>query len=108
MAVQERYKFPVFLCAPCDSLQGVALRPLPCNYNVLEFVGTFHGGNTGSNPVGDAKLFQRLAGNSRSFRRHKKAQLWPSSGEADCAITSVLAGFDLTFIGTKGHTCNSL
>ena len=38
VAVQERYKFSGFLCAPCASLQGIALRPLPCNYNVLDFV----------------------------------------------------------------------
>ncbi len=43
-AVQERYKFPGFLCVSIASLHGVALRPPP-----------FHGGNTGSNPVGDAK-----------------------------------------------------
>jgi hypothetical protein len=35
----------------------------------------FHGGNTGSNPVGDAKSFQELTGNGHFLRRHKKAQL---------------------------------
>jgi hypothetical protein len=35
----------------------------------------FHGGNTGSNPVGDAKSFQELTGNGHFWRRHKKAQL---------------------------------
>ena len=35
----------------------------------------FHGGNTGSNPVGDAKPFQELAGTRGDFRRQKKAQL---------------------------------
>jgi hypothetical protein len=38
IAVQERYKFPGALPIPAVSLQGLALRPLPCNYNVLEFV----------------------------------------------------------------------
>src|SRR6267154_3457341 len=33
----------------------------------------FHGGNTGSNPVGDAKSFQELTGNGHFWRRHKKA-----------------------------------
>src|SRR6516162_6866144 len=37
-AVQERYKFLGFLCVSISSLQGIAERPLPCNYNVLEFV----------------------------------------------------------------------
>jgi hypothetical protein len=37
-AVQERYKFPGYLCISIASLHGFALRPLPCNYNVLEFV----------------------------------------------------------------------
>ena len=39
------------------SLQGNAVRPLPCNYYVIQY---FHGGNTGSNPVGDAKPNQQL------------------------------------------------
>ena len=34
----------------------------------------FHGGNTGSNPVGDAKSYQQLGGTATVFRRHKKAQ----------------------------------
>jgi hypothetical protein len=34
-AVQERYKFPGFLGVPIASLQGIAVRPLPCNYNVF-------------------------------------------------------------------------
>jgi len=38
-------------------------------------LGSFHGGNTGSNPVGDAKSFQELTGNGHFWRRHKKAQL---------------------------------
>src|ERR1700726_4265919 len=32
----------------------------------------FHGGNTGSNPVGDAKSFQELKRAQAVFRRHKK------------------------------------
>ena len=34
----------------------------------------FHGGNTGSNPVGDAKSFQQLMRDGSFSRRHKKAQ----------------------------------
>jgi hypothetical protein len=45
---------PVPWVSSC-SLQGIAERPLPCNYNVIQFVwAPFHGGNAGSNPVGDA------------------------------------------------------
>jgi hypothetical protein len=65
----------VFSNVLTGSLQGIAERPLPCNYNVIQFVCAFHGGNTGSNPVGDAKSFQELAGNGHFWRRHKKAQL---------------------------------
>jgi len=39
-AVQERYKFPGFLRVPITSLQGIAVRPLPCNYNVFELAFT--------------------------------------------------------------------
>jgi len=43
------------------SLQGIAER--------------FHGGNTGSNPVGDAKPFHELTSNGSVSRRHKKEHL---------------------------------
>ena len=39
LAVQERYNKKVFLAVILRSLQGVAERPLPCNYNVVQFVG---------------------------------------------------------------------
>ena len=73
LAVQGRYNVSLFHRVLSRSLQGVALRPLPCNYNVIQCV--FHGGNTGSNPVGDAKSFQELTGNGHFRRRHTKAQL---------------------------------
>jgi hypothetical protein len=38
LAVQERYNENSFLTVLCCSLQGVALRPLPCNYNVIQNV----------------------------------------------------------------------
>jgi hypothetical protein len=48
-------------------------RVVSVSYRILR---PFHGGNTGSNPVGDAKSFQELAANRRKSCRHKKAQLW--------------------------------
>jgi len=57
LAVQGRYNVSVFLSILTGSLQGIAERPLPCIYNGIQR-GIFHGGNTGSNPVGDAKPFQ--------------------------------------------------
>jgi hypothetical protein len=60
LAVQERYNQKMCLSVSSCSLQGIAERPLPCKYNVIQPVNAFHGGNTGSNPVGDAKLYQQL------------------------------------------------
>jgi hypothetical protein len=37
-AVQERYNLNLFLGVPRHFLQGVALRPLPCSYNVIQSV----------------------------------------------------------------------
>ena len=54
LAVQGRYNVNLFHRVLSRSLQGIAERPLPCNYNVIQF--GFHGGNTGSNPVGDANI----------------------------------------------------
>jgi hypothetical protein len=38
LAVQERYNESSFFRVLSCSLQGVALRPLPCNYNVIQLV----------------------------------------------------------------------
>jgi hypothetical protein len=38
LAVQERYNLGVFSSVLAGSLQGIAERPLPCNYNVIQFV----------------------------------------------------------------------
>ncbi len=57
LAIHGRYTEHPLLAVPYGSLQGVTVRPVPCNYYVIQPV-VFHGGNTGSNPVGDAKSFQ--------------------------------------------------
>src|SRR6266851_1315887 len=49
----------------------------------------FHGGNTGSNPVGDAKPSQELTGKGHFCRRHKKAQLHRQFSGRVCTIASV-------------------
>jgi len=38
LAVQGRHKLSLFLCVLSRSLQGIAERPLPCNYNVIRSV----------------------------------------------------------------------
>ena len=38
LAVQGRYNMDVFSSVLAGSLQGIAERPLPCNYNVIQFV----------------------------------------------------------------------
>ena len=38
LAVQGRYNMGVFSSVLTGSLQGIAERPLPCNYNVISFV----------------------------------------------------------------------
>ncbi len=46
----------LFLRVPNSSLQGIAERPLPCNYYGIPSVIAFHGADAGSNPAGDAIL----------------------------------------------------
>jgi hypothetical protein len=36
LAVQERYKLSLFLRLLSRSLRGIAVRPLPCNYYVIQ------------------------------------------------------------------------
>jgi hypothetical protein len=38
LAVQGRYKVSLFLRVLSRSVQGIAERPLPCSYNVIQFV----------------------------------------------------------------------
>ena len=38
LAVQGRYNMGVFSRVLTGSLQGITERPLPCNYNVIQFV----------------------------------------------------------------------
>ncbi len=56
VAVQERYKFPGFLCAP-----WVPYRALRCDRCLVittfwNMFAPFHGANAGSNPAGDGIL----------------------------------------------------
>ena len=74
LAVQGRYNQKPFHRVLSRSLQGIAERPLPCNYNVIQPVSS-HGGNTGSNPVGDAKPFQQLTVSLLLIYRHKKGTI---------------------------------
>src|SRR5579864_8367140 len=64
LAVHSRYTVIGFF----RFFQGLGERPGPCKYYVSLYAVFFHGGNTGSNPVGDAKPFQELANNRRNFR----------------------------------------
>jgi hypothetical protein len=36
LAIQERYKQSLFHRVLSGSLQGIAARPLPCNYNMIQ------------------------------------------------------------------------
>ena len=96
-AVQGRYNQNLFLGVLTCSLQSIAERPLPCNY--------FHGGNTGSNPVGDAKPYQRFRGTEGVFRGHKKEQQ-NSKISPFCRFTTAfpkICRFVAFFVGTKRH-----
>ena len=62
----------------------------------------FHGGNTGSNPVGDANSFQELTGNGRfaaGTKRHNSvANFWPGLPNRQCFRASAAV-----LVGTKRH-----
>ena len=38
LAIQRRYTERRFLCTPYGYLQGITVRPVPCNYNVIQSV----------------------------------------------------------------------
>ena len=59
LAIHRRYTERPFLCVPYCYLQGITVRPVPCNYYVIR-QDIFHGGKRGSNPVGDANLINIL------------------------------------------------
>ena len=100
---------PFMIHEALPTLTETAFGSHPCCVVSVTYIRThcFHGGNTGSNPVGDAKPFRVLAG-PRNFRRHKKAQLWPDFDQSRCLITGVFTHFERFFTGTKRHTFNSM
>src|SRR5215468_10862860 len=59
-AVQERYKFRGSLRVPIASLQGIAERPLPCSYNVLQFVCALSRRKRGFESLRGRQLIQQL------------------------------------------------
>jgi hypothetical protein len=56
------------LLSPTETASGSH----PCRVVSVTY---FHGGNTGSNPVGDAKSNHELTNNASFSRRHRKAHL---------------------------------
>ena len=60
----------------------------------------FHGGNTGSNPVGDAKPFQHLDEFALIMGRHKKAQQQACFSRSWAAILKIFRIY-LHFLGNK-------
>ena len=100
LAVQGRYNQNLFLSVLSRSLQGIAERPLPCNYNVIHF----HGGNTGSNPVGDAKHFQRVTATPNFFIGTKRHNLRPECGAHRSGNTDFSRTSNLFLQAQKGTT----
>jgi hypothetical protein len=37
-AIHRRYTERRFFCIPCRYLQGITMRPVPCNYNVIQHI----------------------------------------------------------------------
>src|SRR5260370_19862162 len=80
----RRFFDPRFLthhrgAATIDTLAAKAAHPGACREHsqsprrlAWPRTSPFHGGNTGSNPVGDAKSFQELKREQAVLRRHKK------------------------------------
>ena len=85
-AIQERYKFLSFLCVTIASLRAF-----------------FHGGNTGSNPVGDAKQNLSLTEIASIWRGHRWAQKYSATCAAERAEHCVCASVRANFVGTNGH-----
>jgi hypothetical protein len=64
----------------------------------------FHGGNTGSNPVGDANSFQELPSNAPIPHRHKKEQLRAEFCKPASTTASIYGIFRQFVAGTKRNT----
>src|SRR5215469_9116212 len=102
-AVQERYKFLGFLSVSITSLQGVAKRPRLVITTFWNLLAPFHGGNTGSNPVGDAKYYQELRRKTRSRRDTKKIHSVRPDHTHHLALRSPLVRAKSLGIGVERH-----
>jgi hypothetical protein len=74
LAIHRRYTERRFLCIPYCSLQGITVRPVPCNYYVIR-PNIVHGANAGSNPAGDAKPFQEVTSETACLSRYTENTL---------------------------------
>jgi hypothetical protein len=61
----------------------------------------FHGGNTGSNPVGDAKFFQQVTVSPCPFFRHKKGTIRVANAKSLRSRAGVFAGIMPLEVGTN-------
>ena len=66
-AIHRRHTERRFFCIPYRYLQGITMRPVPCNYNVIQHISALSRRNTGSNLVSDAKSNQQLTFDWRAF-----------------------------------------
>ena len=67
----------------------------------LAVTGYFHGGNTGSNPVGDAKFFQQVTVSPGPFFRHKKGTIRVANANSLRSRAGVFAGIMPLEVGTN-------
>jgi len=74
-------------------------QPLP--NTLLGATRIFHGGNTGSNPVGDAKFFQQVTVSPGPFFRHKKGTIRVANAKSLRSRAGVFAGIMPLEVGTN-------
>ena len=80
----------VFSSVLTGSLQGIAERPLPCNYNVIQFVCAVSRRQHGFNLSGDTSKTQKLC---RVAGLATRAALWVRFGGRDQANLLALVRF---------------
>ena len=100
LAVQGRYNVNLFHRVLSRSLQGIAERPLPCNYNVIQFA--FTAVTRVQIPSGTPNLFRSLRGTATfgaGTKRHNSvANFLPGLPNRECFRAS-----GAVLVGTKRH-----
>jgi len=104
LAVQRRYNMTVFLCVLSGSLQGIAVRPLPCHYNRFQFFSALSRRYHGFKSRRGRQIFSVICANFLRISRYNDGTTWFRADHAHhLALSRPLVRAQRLGVGVQGH-----